>query len=287
MNHVVADAHCHTNPVRGTGARVIAEKFKKSGGWFIAIVSLPPWSYGLGGSLLDDYKKVVEILLHECENAKEAGLEVSCIGGFHPAIIDRLADQGMELEKVRELGLKVIDYVATLCRQGVLDGIGEVGRQHYKTMPERVVLAEELLEYTLEVARDNNCIVHLHLENAGTYTVSSVSRTMRKIGLRNPTRIIFHHVTTRMLAYIVDNNLSSTVPGLEGVLLKIAEQKIEPRYMIESDYIDDPKRPGVVTYPWNLSMVQKRLFEKGLFDEDYLFKINVDMIEKVYDKRYK
>lgn len=57
--------------------------------------------------------------------------------------------------------------------------------------------------------------------------------------------------------------------------------------MIESDYIDDPKRPGVVTYPWNLSMVQKRLFEKGLFDEDYLFKINVDMIEKVYDKKYK
>ena len=287
MKHAIADAHCHTNPVKGIGARIVAERFKKSGGWFIAIVSLPPWSYGFKGGTLDDYKKMIEILLQECKNAREVGLEISCIGGFHPAIIDKLADQGMELEKIRELGLKVINYVATLCRQGILDGIGEVGRQHYKTMPERVVLAEELLEYALEVARDYDCILHLHLENAGTYTIGNIHRTMQRLRIHDYTKIVFHHVTTRMLSHAVNNNIVSTVPGLEGVLLKVAELRIRPWFMIESDYLDDPKRPGAVVYPWQLSAIQRKLLDKGVFNEEYLFKVNVDMVERVYNKKYK
>jgi len=47
---IFADAHAHTNPLKGLGAKTVSERFRESGGWFIALVSLPPTSLGLNPS---------------------------------------------------------------------------------------------------------------------------------------------------------------------------------------------------------------------------------------------
>lgn len=279
----VADAHAHTNPVRGLGARTVARRFASSGGWFMAIVALPPWDYGLSGRTLEDHVKVAELVARECRAAREEGLEVACLSGFHPAIVDRLAERGVELHAIEELGRAVIDHVVKLCRQGVLDGIGEVGRQHYATRPERVIVAHSLMEYALNAARDEDLVVHLHLENAGLYTVVTVERLLRRTGVKAH-RVLLHHSRGSTLAHAVGRGLMATVPGVEPALRE-AFAGLAPSFLVESDFIDDPKRPGVVTYPWNLRSVEERLVAAGIADPEHLQRVNVDNVVRVYGVR--
>ncbi|MEB2836162.1 MAG: TatD family hydrolase [Desulfurococcales archaeon] len=280
----IADGHGHTNPVRGVGAARIARRFKEAGGWFQALVALSPWHYALEFRGYDSYVELIDIHIRECKAAEDEGLKVACIAGFHPADVDHLIDRyHMKPVEVLKLGLRVVDYVAKLCSEGVLDGIGEVGRQHYKTMPERVVIANLILERALEHARDNGCVVHMHLENAGTDTVDLTSMAVDRVGVGGEmrSRIFFHHVKPVMAARAYELGYSSTIPGLARIL-EYAFTRLDPVYIVESDYIDDPARPGAVVYPWEMASTQQRLASKGLASEEYLYRINVDNVVKVY-----
>ena len=279
-----ADGHGHSNPVRGLGASRIAERFRQAGGWFMALVAHSPTTYGFNPTDLDAYKEAVEVHLRECKAAEEAGLKVACLAGFHPAEVDKLIDKyRMDPVKVLELGISVVDYVAGLCREGILDGIGEVGRQHYKTTAERVVIAQAVMERALEQARDHGCIVHLHLENKGEATVALTHRTAASIGLlgESARRVIFHHSKPVMVEAAVRLGYSATLPGVPRLLEHVVKE-LSPVYIMESDFIDDPARPGVVVYPWEMALAQERLLRRGLVDEEYLYRVNVDNAVKVY-----
>jgi len=51
---------------------------------------------------------------------------------------------------------------------------------------------------------------------------------------------------------------------------------------MESDYIDDLRRPGAVVGPKSVPRVSRVLLEKGLVSEEDLEKIHIDNVEKVY-----
>ena len=283
----VADAHAHTNPARGLGASKVAARFRASGGWFMALVALSPWAYSIEFNGLDSYRDMIDILISECKAAHDEGLKIACIAGFHPADIDRLVDKyGMSLREVYELGVKVLEYEATLCSEGILDGIGEVGRQHYKTSPIRGVVAQYLLEKALQLAKDYSCILHMHLEQSGEDTVWLVEEAAKRAGFTEPSpRVIFHHSKPNLAIRVTERGYSATIPGTP-MLLNNVFGKIPPLYMLESDYIDDPRRPGAVVYPWVMAETVNRLVEKGRVDSEYTYKVNVDNIEKVYGVFY-
>ena len=71
------------------------------------------------------------------------------------------------------------------------------------------------------------------------------------------------------------------MPGKEAILRE-AFRQLKPEYMIESDFIDDPKRPGASSYPWDIVENQIKLVAEGVVDEDYVYKINVDVPVKIY-----
>jgi TatD-related deoxyribonuclease len=280
----VADAHSHSNPVRGLGAAKISRRFREYGGWFQALVALSPWHYAIEFKGFDSYVELIELHIRECKAAEDSGLRVACLAGFHPADVDKLIDKyKMKPFEVLDLGLRVVDYVASLCREGVLDGIGEVGRQHYKTTPERVLVAEMILERAIQNARDYDCIIHMHLENSGADTVYLTHRIVEGLHVepRRRGRLVFHHSKPVMVEAASKLGYPATLPGLPR-LLEAAFKSLPPVYMIESDYIDDPSRPGAVVYPWDMAEAQLRMAEKGVVEREYLYKINVDNIVKVY-----
>ncbi|MEB3774539.1 MAG: TatD family hydrolase [Desulfurococcales archaeon] len=278
----IADAHGHSNPARGLGAYRIAEKFRESGGWFWALVSLSPWSYGIDGVGMDAYKAVIDLHLRECKEAEDAGLRVACFAGFHPADVDRLIDRyRVEPSRVLRLGMDVIEYIAGLCRDGVLDGIGEVGRQHYKTGAERAVISELILEKALEYSRDYGCIVQMHLEHVGSVTVDLVDYAVNRLGVKDRRLIVFHHSKPVTGVHAHRLGYSVNIPGVPRLLSHVFKE-LEPFYMIESDFIDDPARPGAVVYPWEMAGEVARLRDKGVVDEEYIYKVNVDNIVKLY-----
>jgi TatD-related deoxyribonuclease len=59
-------------------------------------------------------------------------------------------------------------------------------------------------------------------------------------------------------------------------------ENLEPTYMLESDYLDDPKRPGAVTTPWDMANNIARIATKSKDMEEKVYRINVDNITKTY-----
>jgi len=277
----VADAHTHTNPVRGLGAEKIATRFKREGGWFMAIVALSPWAYNIEFQGIESYKQVLDILARECMTVEDLGLKTACLAGFHPADVDRLIDKyRLEPGEVLALGMEWLKELENACREGFLDGIGEVGRQHYKTRAERVIISELILEKSLEIAKDNDCIVHMHLENAGKITIDLVDLKLEQIGKPDLKKIIFHHMKPKHAVYADEKGYASTIPGTPELLDNVLG-KTPPVFMLESDHIDDPMRPGAVVYPWIMASHVNKLARKA--GEEYLYRVNIDNIIKTYD----
>jgi len=277
-----ADAHAHSNPVNGLGASEIAKRFKRKGGWFVALVGLSPWHYSIDEKNYNGYIKAIQLHIKECRAMAAEGLQVACFAGFHPADVDKLISAGKPPEEVLRLGLQVIEYVGKLCRDGVIDGIGEVGRQHYRTSPDRFAIAMSIMMRALELARDNDCLVHLHLENAGTVTVLTIDEIVKRVGL-NRSKVFLHHVKPRIGLEAIKRGYQVTIPGHKETLrYAFGIKELAENMLIESDYIDDPRRPCVSSCPWDIVDRELELMVEGIVDENTLYKVNVDNIVKAY-----
>ncbi len=275
-----ADAHTHSNPISGMGIEKVGKKFKELGGWFMAIVSLPPTHYGLPQNR-EGYVKTIEIVISECRKARAIGLRVACLAGLHPADMEKLITRHtMRMEDVLSLAEYVLNEIARRCREGSLDGIGEVGRPHYTAKPEAFVVNELILRRALTLAKDLDVVVHLHLEQGRTLTTIDIDERIQILGL-NRNKTVLHHLDFHTASEALKRNLVFTLPA-KYPLLKHAFQVLEPAYMVESDHIDDPKRPGVSAYPWDVIEVQTRLLKEGVADEDYLARLNIDNVVRVY-----
>ena len=276
---IFADAHAHTNPLKGLGAKTVSERFRESGGWFIALVSLPPTSLGLNSSP-EGFERSIELVISECRAAREAGLRVACLGGYHPAMIDKMIDRlGMKPEDAYRYSIKIIDLACTYIEKGLLHGIAEVGRPHYQVKPHYVVLAEMVLDHALTKAKDLGAIVHLHLEEGGWITAKDIEDRIRRIGISKD-RVAMHHAKPGLLEHAISMGIPATVPAIYQVI-QIAS-KYQGFYMFESDYIDDPARPGKVLYPWEISENTLKATKEGFLNEEAVYKIHVENITRFY-----
>ncbi len=275
-----ADAHLHSNPLRGLGIRTISKKFKSMGGWFLALVSLPPTHYGLNSDF-EGYVRSVDILIRECKAAKEEGVSVKCLAGVHPADLEKLiTTQNLKYDEVLNLAFKVLDHVGNLIKNGVLDGIGEVGRPHYKTSPEGFLINEIVLRHSLRLARDLGTFVHLHTEQGGLLTVRDLNEVVNYVQIAKNS-VLLHHMDLKTGLEANRSGFNFTICG-KLQLIKEAAKKLTPTYMVESDFIDDPKRPGVASWPWEIIENQVTILKEGILDEEYIFKLNVDNVVKFY-----
>ena len=277
----VADAHAHASPL-GLGASRISKKFKEHGGWFMALVSLPPQHYGLPQTL-EGVIKAIELHLKQCDEARRAGIKVACIGGIHPAFVDHLIKRssGKSLNIVSFIQENVMEFLAKMIDEGKLQGIGEFGRPHYKTIPESFAANDALLLTALEVIRDHGGVLHLHLEQGGQITVESVEVMVKSLGVRNTKSVVLHHATTGMALQACEKGLSATVTGRSEVLAQ-AKRLNALCVEAESDYIDDPKRPGVVMYPWKIAESVNELLGTNVEFYEFLYRVMVDNITDVY-----
>ena len=273
-----ADPHFHPNPIHGDDIGFMARKFKEYGGWFAGIVSLPPWNYGLKPSW-DSYLRVLDMIEGICDSFEATGVKAYCFSGFHPAEVDKLIDvYGMKLEDVIRLGVRVIEEVARRCIEGKIKGIGEVGRQHYKTFPDRAVASELILEHALELSRDYGCPVQMHLENTKS-TVHLIKIITDRLGIHVGKRevIVFHHAKPSMLPEIAGSGFSVTVPGTRKPILEHLYTAHQPVFMVESDYVGGSKNPSN-TVPWRMFPVVRQVFK----DEEYLCRVMYDNVVRAF-----
>lgn len=276
---LVSDAHAHVSPL-GLGAKAVVKRFKDAGGWFIALVSLPPNHYGFSMGL-EGIIKSFESHVIECSKAREESVRVACLAGVHPAYVDELVRVAgsHKTGKVLEIIEKALKYLEKLKLEGKIDGLGEFGRPHYKTLPESVVVNEIVLMKVLEICRDTDSIIHLHTEQGGVATVASIDYLIKFAGVPK-NKVVFHHVSTSLAKTVEEFGYVMTVLGREDLLTNMLETRIT-NVLVESDFIDDPKRPGAVMYPWDISREVEKLLSKREYSE-ILEKYLIDNVVSIY-----
>ena len=272
---LISDAHAHVSSL-GLGGKVIGRKFKEVGGWFIALISLPPSSYGFELTY-EGFIKSLNTHVNECKHAAEEGLKVFCAAGIHPASVDKLL-KAYNVNKVLQILHDVLKYIVNLIERGLINGLGEFGRPHYKAMPEAFIVNELLLEDVLKVVHDRNIPIHLHLEQRGVITVESIDRLVRKLNVKRDL-VIFHHVSGETAIEAIKRGYPVTVPAFSDAVKHLLSNNLY--FMVESDYLDDPKRPGVVRYPWDIALLAQDLLKDG-YSTDVLSKIFIENIVNVY-----
>jgi TatD-related deoxyribonuclease len=275
-----ADGHLHSNPVQGLGAKEIGRRLVGVGAWFVALVALPPYHYGIPYPSREAYEKLVELVASECRALRELGLRVACLVGLHPAEIDRLEGAGLRPEQVLGMIHAAVDAIDKALRAGIVDGIGEIGRQHYRTTPLRYALAEYAMLKLLELAKDYDVPVHLHLESGGEATVHTVAELIRLTSVKRE-RVLLHHSTATMAKAAQKYGFTTTILARYEAL-KAALHEAGPTFIPESDFLDDPRRPCVAQCPWAIPSELRRLLEDGVASEDDVYRVNVDNVARFY-----
>ena len=53
--------------------------------------------------------------------------------------------------------------------------------------------------------------------------------------------------------------------------------------MMETDYIDDPRRPGAVLGPKTVPRLTKKLLDNGLMSDEQAYTVHKELPEKTYN----
>ena len=272
----VGDNHCHLNPTGGMGVRAFAKRFIDSGGWFVGLVNLLSWSYGVSVTRAEDYEKVYRATITVARELEREGIKVAVILGPHPAELTRLITSGVKPDKAAKMILDAYKLAAKHVENGEAEGLGEVGRPHWQAPEEVIEACNTVLNEVVDMARQLDCLVHFHVERGGKATIDDLASRIKAGG----GKFVLHHAEGSYSSYAYERGLLPSVPAREDELK--AALACSTCFVVESDFLDDPKRPGAVVAPWSISRTFSRLIERGVLNEEQAWRILVTNIEELY-----
>ena len=269
----ILDNHMHLNPA-GRCIEAVKE-FARAGGTHLVLVSLPPWSLGIDVSAPDDYREVFDKVLKIARRAEEAEkAKVFVVLGVHPAEINGLSERfglARAVEIMRGGLLVAREYVD----RGLAMGL-KSGRPHYPVDKEIWDASNDVMHSSFELARDSGCAVQLHTESATEGTLAEIAGIAKDAGL--PREKVIKHFAPPMVRVCERLGVfPSVLAGEDAVQRALGEGA---RFMMETDYIDDPKRPGSVLGPKTVPRRTKQLIPE--WGEDVFWKIHKENPERVY-----
>ncbi|MFW5965401.1 MAG: TatD family hydrolase [Halodesulfurarchaeum sp.] len=233
----VLDNHLHLDrSARGIEA---VKDFARSGGTHLLVVNKPSWHLGTEVETGADFRAGFEETRSLVEDATETlPGRAWAVLGVHPALISRLVDdRGFEPEKAADLmkaGLTVAGEYASRGEAVALKS----GRPHYDVEEAVWEAANEVLRHALAVAAEADVAVQLHTEQ--TADLSEVGKWAEQRGL-DATRVVKHYSAGELAG--VTPSVMSRKDYLETAL------EADDPFLMETDFVDDPDRPGAVMGP--------------------------------------
>lgn len=172
-----------------------------------------------------------------------------------------------------------IDRAARLIADGRAVAFGEVGRPHFPVPGEVLAACNDLLGYTMQRAKELDCAVVLHTEDPTPATFAEFARMASKVGLPSE-RVVKHHSTP----FTRPEDTHGLVPSILAKETLVSEAiKGGHRFLLETDYIDDPRRPGAVLGPTTVPRKTHAWIATGLLSEEACHIIHKDLPERTYD----
>jgi TatD-related deoxyribonuclease len=269
----ITDNHMHIDP-RARGLEAVKE-FQKSGGTHIILVTKPSWSLGISVKKPEDYRAVFDETIEIASKIREIGVGAFPVLGVHPAEISKLTEY-MELSEAAETMKKGLELAAGYVERGLAVGI-KSGRPHYPVSAEVWEASNEIMEHAFSLGKEQDCAVQLHTESVGEPELKDIAERAKKMGIKIY-RVVKHY-SPPLVKTCEELGIFPGVISVKGAI----EQAIEEgtRFMMETDYIDDPDRPGAVLGPKTIPKRTIKLIET--YGEEPFWTIHKENPEKVYD----
>ena len=203
-----------------------------------------------------------------CEDTRKF-VECYPVIGLHPAEFDRLYNKGR-----KEVCYKILDTVESYYKEGKVVGIGEFGRPHYPVSSETMAEAHLYMVEALKRAHTLDCPIQLHTESLDDSGIEELDALVEKIQVK---KAIKHFSPPSLTKYtVMIPSVLATESNIEKAL------KSGKNFLMETDYIDDPRRPGAVLGPKTVPRTTKNLMRKGILTED-IFARYEDVIKRLYN----
>jgi len=269
----ITDNHMHIDP-RARGLEAVKE-FKNAGGTHIILVSKPSWSLGATVKKPEDYFSIFNETVDIASKIKEIGVGAFPVLGVHPAEISKLTEY-MELQEATEIMKRGLEIASGYVEKGLVVGI-KSGRPHYPVGPEIWAASNEIMEYAFSLGKEQDCAVQLHTESVGEPELQDIAERARRAGIKMH-RVVKHY-SPPLVKVCEEFGIFPGVICVKGAIEQALEEGT--RFMMETDYIDDPDRPGAVLGPKTIPKRTIKLMET--YSEEPFWTIHKDNPEKVYD----
>ena len=280
----ILDNHFHLN--RNGRYLDAAGDFKKAGGTNIVLIHCPDFS--APPTTRDGHKNSYQNTLDIADAVRnKLGIGVRVVLGPHPAAFAHQFIQWVEKDgehgkqKAIDNYRTSIDEALKFYHEGKAHAIGEVGRPHWEVSEEIWELSNDLLLETMKLAANDGFALQLHVEGELESTYRDMAAMASEAGLAK-NRLIRHYSPPNVDSVVTQGLTPSVLIG-KGALEKLVEtaQKSSHGFLLETDYMDDLRRPGAVLGPKTVPKRTQQLIAAGI-DEEFMWKAHVDLPNSLY-----
>ena len=264
----ITDNHFHLDPL---GRKELAVKdFIKAGGTRLVLVHKP---YGLWNKI-NSFKEQVSTTLKLADKAREVGAKVAVVAAPHPIELLKLIESS-DISKGTETYLEAVDYCTSLVDENKIVGLGELGRPHFEVDETTWKLSNDVLTESLSRAKEVDAAAVLHTESGTPEVMADLSRIANNANYPK-SRLVKHYGGPAAL-----ENPSGLVVSLISSSTNI-ESSASSEFMLETDYLDDPERPGAVMGPKTVPRKTQKALELNVLSKDQVHKIHTELPDSVY-----
>lgn len=280
----ILDNHFHLN--RKGRYLDAAKDFKNAGGTSIVLVHCPDFSAPPTTKL--GHRESYQNTISMAESVrKEVGIGVRVVLGPHPAAFAHQfinwveGDGNQGREKAMQNYRDSIDEAVKFYHEGNAHAIGEVGRPHWDVSDEIWDLSNELLLDTMKFAANDGFALQLHVEGELESTYADMAAMADKAGLAKD-RLVRHYSPPNVSSEITQGLTPSVLIG-KGALETLIDTagSSSHGFLLETDYMDDLRRPGAVLGPKTVPKRTHQLVTAGI-DEELMWKAHVDLPNRLY-----
>ena len=280
----IVDNHFHLNR-HGLFLQAAGE-FKRAGGTDIVLVHCP--DFQSPPTTREGHRSTYNDTVAMAAEVRDThGLGVRVVLGPHPAAFAHqfeawLNEDGESgAERAMENYRNSIDAAVELVHEGKAHAVGEVGRPHWRVNDRVWDLSNLLLEETMSMAKREGITLQLHVEGELESTYSSLAQMADKVGF-DKQRLVRHYAPPTLTSSITKGVTPSVLIGKGAIeeVLATAESSSHG-FLLETDYMDDLRRPGAVLGPKTVPKRTQQLLQAGI-DESFLWKAHQELPDLLY-----
>jgi len=274
---IIFDNHFHVDPYKGLFIEAV-KQFHRAGGTHLNVVYKTAHDYGFPGMKAEDFMKAMDFHIELVEKInKDTPVKAFAVIGVHPAEFVYLAEK-KGLEYAKNEVTKALEYAQKLCLEDKAIAIGEIGRPHFDVSKEIWNASIELMKYGMDLAKEADCAVQLHTESFNEEKFRELGEMVKEVGIK-PYRVVKHYSPPLVKIAEEVGVFPSILASKKAMMEAIIQGN---RFFMETDYIDDKRRPGAVLGPKTVPKRTKAFLQQGIFTEEDVYKIHVENPKKVY-----